>query len=83
MCRDCKRVVAYLTHGLNSTIKRRFYGESRITHLWPSFEDGDHVFCSECARRRYPNIERATGKSFEKMWKDARDYDHTGDTQFN
>lgn len=81
-CASCRRIVAYLTHGLNSRIKRRFYGETKITHLWPSFSDEDSLYCAGCARQKYPNIEAAVGKSFEAMWKVNRNYDHTADTHF-
>lgn len=79
-CHRCKRVLAYLVHGMRSGIKRRVYGETRILHLWPSFSDTESIFCTECARARYPNVERVMGKSFEQAWKDIRNYDHVTDT---
>lgn len=79
-CFRCNRVVAYLIHGLRSGIKRRFYGETKIIHMWPNFQDESHIYCSDCARACFPNLEKSLGKTVEKAWKEIRNYDHVTDT---
>ena len=79
-CHSCGRVLAYLIHGLKSSVKRRYYGSPRITHMWPNFQDEEHIYCNLCARARYPKTESILGKTFEQLWTECRNYDHISET---
>ena len=78
LCSRCPQpyLLAYLIHGLNSRIKRRFYGDAKVIHIRPNFQTGDRIFCCKCARIAFPGIERRLGKTFEQLWRARRDFDH-------
>lgn len=80
-CHTCSRCLAYLVHGLKTSVKRRFYAETKIIHLWPSFQDEEHVYCVDCARIKHPTAEQVLGKRLELVWKDVRNYDHIAEFQ--
>ena len=75
-CANCGRVLAYMVHGLRADIKRRFYAETRITHLWPNFQDDRHIYCVDCAQFKYPNMETTLKLPLLEVWKRRRDFDH-------
>ena len=75
-CQKCARVLAYLTHGLRADVRRRFYGETRVMHLWPNMCDGSRLLCTKCFRSEYPGTEAALGHSLEEAWRRRRDFDH-------
>ena len=80
-CLTCNRTLAYITHGLKTSVKRRFYAETKIIHLWPSFQDEEHVYCTDCARVKYPTAEKVLGRKLELAWRDVRNYDHIAEFQ--
>lgn len=76
VCCRCRRVTAYLVHGLRAECKRRFFGNAKILHLWPSFEAGNRTFCNSCALSEHPRAEAVIGESLEEAWRKRRDFDH-------
>ena len=75
-CKQCNRVVAYLIHGLRADIKRRFYGETKVIHLWPNFQDDKYLYCVDCANKRYPKMESTLKMPLLEAWRKRRDFDH-------
>ena len=65
-------MLAYMVHG-------KVGGRANVMHLWPSHQDDRHAYCVGCSRKRWPQLEKESGVTFEQMWRSRRDIDHVGE----